>query len=89
MDFQIHINVNLSEKLIKNKSFQDCSSFTEITIPSSMTSIGNNSFYNCISLIKISFEAPSSITLIRKYSFYKCTSLVNVSILSSVTSIGD
>lgn len=30
--------------------FEDCSSLTSITIPESVTSIGNSAFYGCSSL---------------------------------------
>ena len=44
-----------------NSSFQGCSSLTQITIPSSVTSIESNAFYGCSSLTQITFSIPSFI----------------------------
>ena len=58
-------------------------------IPSdgSVTSIGDQAFYNCISLTSI--VIPDSVTSIGEYAFYWCTSLTSIIIPDSVTSIGD
>ena len=67
-----------------------------VTIPStvtyndttySVTSIGNNAFYNCFSLTSITI--PNSVTSIGNYAFYRCSSLTSITIPNSVTSIGD
>jgi len=52
----------------------------------SVTSIGDNAFYNCTGLTSISI--PNSVTSIADYSFYSCYGLTSVSIPNSVTSIG-
>lgn len=67
--------------------FQSCKGLTSITIPSSVTAIGDWTFYNCTSLTNISI--PSTLTWIGGWSFYNCTSLTNFAIPSSVTWIGD
>jgi hypothetical protein len=64
-----------------------CSSLSSVSIPSSVTSIGDYAFYGCSSLSSVSI--PSSVTSIGDYAFYGCSSLSSVSIPSSVTSIGD
>ena len=56
-------------------------------IPSSVTSIGNNAFSGCGSLLDI--VIPSSVTSIGDSAFYHCDSLSDIVIPSSVTSIGD
>ena len=56
-------------------------------IPSSVTSIGNNAFSGCRSLLDI--VIPSSVTSIGDSAFYHCDSLSDIVIPSSVTSIGD
>ena len=56
-------------------------------IPDSVTSIGNNAFYNCDSLTSV--EIPDSVTSIGNNAFYSCDSLTSVEIPDSVTSIGD
>ena len=68
-------------------SFKKCSSLTKMSIPSSVTKIGDYAFEECILLTQISI--PSSVTEIGNYSFYKCSSLTKISIPSSVTLIGN
>ena len=60
---------------------------TNVTIPESITSIGNSAFDNCTSLTSVTI--PNSVTSIGDYAFYNCTSLTSVTIPNSVTSIGD
>ena len=59
---------------------------TSYAIPDSITSIENNAFRNCTSLISVTI--PDSVTTIRSYAFYCCTSLTSITIPDSVTSIG-
>ena len=56
------------------------------TIPSSITSIGNYTFYKCSSLTSI--EIPNGVTSIGSGAFYNCSSLTSIEIPNSVTSIG-
>jgi len=67
-------------------AFYECTSLTSITIPDSVTSIGNYAFYKCTSLTSVTI--PDSVTSIGSYAFGWCTSLTSVTIGSSVTSIG-
>lgn len=60
---------------------------TEVVIPSGVTEIGNNAFYECRSLT--STTIPNTVTRIRQYAFGYCTGLTSVVIPDSVTSIGN
>ncbi|MBR3919826.1 MAG: leucine-rich repeat protein, partial [Clostridia bacterium] len=71
---------------INYDTFHDCSSLTNITVPDSVTSIGDRAFYNCSSLASI--EIPDSVTSIGGYAFSNCSSLASIIIPNSVTSIG-
>ena len=58
----------------------------EITIPNSVTSIGNSAFENCIGLTSV--EIPNSVTNIGERTFSGCSKLTSVTIPNSVLSIG-
>jgi hypothetical protein len=64
----------------------------ELTIPATIegktvTSIGEQTFYNCTSLTGITI--PDSVTSIGNSAFSRCASLTNITIPDSLTSIGD
>ena len=59
----------------------------DITIPESVTSIGDNAFYECSGLTSVTI--PNSVTSIGDNAFSGCTGLTSVTIGNSVTSIGN
>lgn len=62
------------------------STLTTVTIPSTVTYIGDEAFYNCTALTSI--RIGSGVTAIGEEAFYGCTALVNLTIPESVTSVG-
>ncbi|MBE7082281.1 MAG: leucine-rich repeat domain-containing protein, partial [Clostridiales bacterium] len=80
------VNLPNTLKTIDDYAFY-CASLTSITIPSSVTSIGNSAFSDCTSLTSVNIG--NGVTSIDQYAFYCCESLPSITIPSSVTSIGD
>ena len=74
-----------SNDKLGNSAFEGCSSLTSLTIPSSVTSIGESAFV-CSGLTSLTI--PSGVTSIGESTFYGCSGLINLTIPSSVTSIG-
>ena len=68
-------------------TFKNCTSLTSITIPDSVTEIGDSAFRNCTSLTSITI--PNSVTEIGDFASYNCDSLTSVTIPNSVTTIGE
>ena len=62
-----------------------CSSLTSVVIPSSVTSIERQTFYECSSLASV--VIPNSVTSISYLAFSGCSSLDSLVIPNSVTSI--
>ena len=67
--------------------FEGCSGLTSITIPSSVTSLGDFCFYCCSGLTSITI--PSSVTSLGNDCFSNCSGLTSITIPSSVSSLGD
>ena len=58
---------------------------TNYSIPSSVASIGNRAFVDCLGLINV--EIPNTVTNIESGAFYGCRNLTRITIPNSVTSI--
>ena len=67
-------------------AFADYSGLTKVTIPKSVSSIGQAAFAGCNSLTEVTI--PKSVTSIREFAFAYCSSLTEVTIPEGVTSIG-
>ena len=63
-------------------------SVTSITIPNSVTSIGNSAFYGCFSLTG-TLTIPNGVTSIGDSAFNNCRGLTSITIPNGVTSIGN
>ena len=59
---------------------------TELTIPNSVTSIGNYAFNECTNITSVTI--PNSVTSIGDYAFGGCSGLTSITSPHSVTSIG-
>ena len=67
-------------------TFLMCSDITSITIPNTVTTIGDLAFLMCSGLTSVTI--PNSVTSIGLGAFSNCTGLTSVTIPNSVTSIG-
>ncbi len=74
-------------KIIYGGAFSGCSGLTSITIPDSVTSIGNSAFSDCSGLTSVTI--PDSVTSIGNSAFSDCSGLTSVTIGNCVTSIGE
>ena len=68
---------------IGSSAFSSCTSLTSITIPASVTSIGNNAFFNS-GLTSITI--PANVTSIGNGAFSNCTSLTEIAVADGNTS---
>ena len=74
-------------EVICDGAFRGCKSLQSVTIPNSVTSIGNGTFCSCESLQNITI--PNSVTSIGDEAFTWCESLQSVTIPNSVRNIGN
>ena len=74
------------EEGITNVNFKGFSNLETVTLPDSLTRIGDNAFYDCISLKDI--KIPDNVTEIEDHVFSSCNSLESITLPESITSIG-
>ena len=86
-DFTAYNGTEVIEYTIYDCAFYYCSELTSVTIPSSVTSIGDSAFGNCTGLTSITI--PNSVTSIGWGVFSGCTGLTSITIPDNVTSIPD
>lgn len=82
-------NYNEKNYVIGDDAFKNNLNITNVTIPNSVTSIGNGAFYNCDYITQIIFEENSVVESIGNYTFYGCGRLTDIIIPNSVTNIGE
>ena len=80
-------NYNGKNYVINDHAFYDCDNLTSVTIPDSVTSIGQSAFLRCDSLTSVTIG--NSVTSIGDSAFEGCTELTSVTIGNGVTSISD
>ena len=73
-------------RIIDNGAFENCNSFTRITIPDSVTSIGDYAFYSCDALETVTIG--NGVVNIGNNAFFVCYNLLTVMFGNSVESIG-
>ncbi len=70
---------------IETNGFEDCINITQLTVPDSVTIVGNYAFQGCKSLEKI--VLPDSLKQIGAYAFKNCEKLSDVNFPSQIISI--
>ena len=79
------INATVHGHTIRNYAFYNCSKLALTSLPSGLTSIGDQAFYNCSNLALTSL--PSGLTSIGNAAFESCSKLALTSLPSRLTSI--
>ena len=75
---------NLPIKAIAPNAFWMCTHLTSVTIPKSVTHIGEKAFFGCSNLKSVTLS--DGVTTIGEFAFQDCTYLTNLKLPDSVTS---
>lgn len=80
-------DVIVSDKVrkVEYRAFMDCTGITSVTLPDSITSIGNMAFHNCSELTSISFG--KNLRHIGAAAFIDCRGLTEVTLPDSVSTM--
>ena len=71
---------------IEQNAFDSCSDLTSVSIPSSVSKIGSESFQKCVSLKEIA--VPDRVNVIEERTFSACSSLEKAVLGSNIETIG-
>jgi hypothetical protein len=67
---------NTSKNAISASIFYNCKQLTSVTLPNSVTSIGNQAFYHCSGLTSVTI--PDGVTSIGSQAFFDCYRLTEI-----------
>ena len=73
---------------IGSKAFEYNRSFTSVSIPASVTTIGEYAFAHC-GVTSVTFATNSQLTTVDRYAFFSSSSLQSIALPDGVTTIGE
>ena len=82
------LNISNGIKVICHGAFEGCTNLTAVTIPESVTTIGDDAFWGCSSLTSVTFTGNSQLTTIG-YSAFGHSGITSITIPANVTDIGE
>jgi len=74
---------------IAEQAFSGLPELTRVNISKTVTTVGNQAFYDCSNLSTLTFEADSLISIIGISAFQNCSSLSSITIPKSLTILGN
>ena len=75
-----------SLSVIEDHAFLNCTSLSELKLPTTLKTINNNAFSNCCSITE--FVLPDGLEYIGAYAFEKCTGINSIAVPDTVTEMG-
>ena len=72
---------------INSNAFSNQKSLREVVIPSTVTTIGNAAFMNCINLENVTFGAYSGLYDINSYAFQQCFNLKSIVLSNAIHNV--